>query len=157
MAVGVRHSLRRGILCWRLERGAYPTGGAGGDSVCDREGGPSPEQYKPLELPATTRCPPELTLPRRMLHDLLAARARHGDYADCHERLHHVDAQTLCSCGRRKAPDHIFYCRKIPPRWRIRLGTRPSATMHRALGENFTEFTKVARDSAFFEKVCRRY
>jgi hypothetical protein len=117
----------------------------------------APDQYKPLELSAMTRCPPELALPRRLMHHLLAARSHHGDYADYHERFDHPDATVLCSCGRRKAPDHIFYCRKVPPRWRIRLGMSPRAAVHRAIGKNFTELTRIARDSAFFEKVCRRY
>lgn len=59
----------------------------------------APEQYKPLGLVATTRCPPELALPRHMLHHLLAARSQHADYADCHERLDHVDAKVLCLCS----------------------------------------------------------
>ena len=90
----------------------------------------APDQYKPLELSATSRCPPELILPRRMLHHLLAARTRHGDYADYHESLEHADAEILCSCGRRKAPDHIFYCRKIPPRF----ATAPDQTGNKTFG-----------------------
>ncbi|KAJ6437109.1 reverse transcriptase [Purpureocillium lavendulum] len=39
----------------------------------------APDQYKPLHLKPTTGCPPELELPRSMLHHLLAARSRHGD------------------------------------------------------------------------------
>ncbi|PZR61209.1 MAG: hypothetical protein DI537_52575, partial [Stutzerimonas stutzeri] len=74
----------------------------------------APESYKTLNLEATTSCPPELALPRATLHTLLAARSRHGDFADYHERFNHDDARLDCSCGRRKAPEHPFYCRKVP-------------------------------------------
>ncbi|PWI64394.1 hypothetical protein PCL_10507 [Purpureocillium lilacinum] len=49
----------------------------------------APESYKTLNLEATTCCPPELALPRATLHSLLAARSRHGDFADYHERFNH--------------------------------------------------------------------
>ncbi|KAM4058241.1 endonuclease-reverse transcriptase domain-containing protein [Hirsutella rhossiliensis] len=53
----------------------------------------APEQYKPLHLKPTTGCPLELKLPRPLLHHLLAARTRHGDFADYHERFNHDDAR----------------------------------------------------------------
>ncbi|XP_044722137.1 RNase H domain-containing protein [Hirsutella rhossiliensis] len=81
----------------------------------------APQQYRVLDLDATTGCPPELTIPRPLLHHLLAARTHHGDFADYHERLNHDDARLTCSCGRRKEPKHLFYCRKIAPRHRMRL------------------------------------
>jgi ribonuclease HI len=81
----------------------------------------APEQYKRLNLKVTTGCPPELSLPRAALHHLLAARSLHGDFAAYHERFDHSDARLVCSCNRRKAPDHIFYCRKVPPRHQMRL------------------------------------
>ncbi|XP_044723886.1 RNase H domain-containing protein [Hirsutella rhossiliensis] len=62
----------------------------------------APQQYRVLDLDATTGCPPELTIPRPLLHHLLAARTHHGDFADYHERLNHDDARLTCSCGRRK-------------------------------------------------------
>jgi ribonuclease HI len=117
----------------------------------------APEQYRALKLPATMRCPSELNLPRGTLHHLLAARSQHGDFAEYHERFEHADAQLLCSCGRRKTPSHIFYCRKVPPRCRMRLAPSPTAAVNRAIGKNFNQFIKVARGSAFFEKVCLRY
>ncbi|RKK71137.1 hypothetical protein BFJ71_g17613, partial [Fusarium oxysporum] len=52
-----------------------------------------PEQYKRLNLKATIRCPPELSLPRAALHHLLAARSLHGDFAVYHERFNHDDAR----------------------------------------------------------------
>ncbi|PWI72076.1 hypothetical protein PCL_10699 [Purpureocillium lilacinum] len=97
----------------------------------------APDQYKPLHLKPTTSCPPELELPRPLLHHLLAARSRHGDFADYHERFNHDDARLSCSCGRRKEPSHLFYCRKILPRHRMRLAPSPTAAVNRAIGRDF--------------------
>ncbi|KJZ77303.1 hypothetical protein HIM_03027 [Hirsutella minnesotensis 3608] len=81
----------------------------------------APDKYQSLTLKFPSGCPPELGLPRTMLHHLLAARTHHGDFADYHERFQHEDACLTCSCSRRKAPTHLFYCRKIRPRCRMRL------------------------------------
>jgi hypothetical protein len=116
----------------------------------------APEQYKRLNLKATTGCPPELSLPRAALHHLLAARSLHGDFAAYHERFDHDDARLVCSCGRRKALDHIFYCRKVLPRYRTRLGPSPNVAVNMAIGEDFAKFVKLAKISAFFEKICPR-
>ncbi|KAL9563791.1 hypothetical protein ACKAV7_012033 [Fusarium commune] len=116
-----------------------------------------PEQYKRLNLKATIRCPPELSLPRAALHHLLAARSLHGDFAAYHERFNHNDARVTCSCGRRKAPDHVFYCRKVPRRCRIRLVPSPTAAVNLAIGRNFDKYIKLTKSSAFFERICTRY
>ncbi|KAF6515167.1 hypothetical protein HZS61_005073 [Fusarium oxysporum f. sp. conglutinans] len=117
----------------------------------------APEQDKRLNLKATTGCPPELSLPRAALHHLLAARSLHGDFAAYHERFDHVDARLVCSCGRRKAPDHIFYCRKVPPRHRMRLAPSLNAAVNLAIGKDFTKFIDLSKDSAFFGKTCPRH
>ncbi|KAI8401625.1 hypothetical protein FOFC_18494 [Fusarium oxysporum] len=102
-------------------------------------------------------CPPELSLPRAALHHLLAARSLHGDFAAYHERFDHSDARLVCSCNRRKAPDHIFYCRKVPPRHRMRLAPSPNAAVNLAIGKDFTKYIDLSKDSAFFGKICPRY
>ncbi|PNP73408.1 hypothetical protein FNYG_13235 [Fusarium nygamai] len=117
----------------------------------------APEQYKRLNLKATTGCPPELSLPRAALHHLLAARSLHGDFAAYHERFDHNDARLVCSCNRRKASDHIFYCRKVPPRHRIGLAPSPNAAVNLAIGRDFTKFVDLSKNSAFFGKICPRY
>jgi ribonuclease HI len=117
----------------------------------------APKQYKRLNLKATTGCPPELSLPRAALHHLLAARSLHGDFAAYHERFDHIDARLVCSCNRRKAPDHIFYCRKVPPRHRMRLAPSPNAAVNLAIGKDFTKYIDLSKDSAFFGKICPRY
>ncbi|KAM5527799.1 reverse transcriptase domain protein [Fusarium oxysporum f. sp. phaseoli] len=117
----------------------------------------APEQYKRINLKATTGCPPELTLPRAALHHLLAARSLHGDFAAYHERFDHSDAHLVCSCNRRKAPDHIFYCRKVPPRHRKRLTPLPNAAVTLAIGNDFTKFAELSKATAFFQKICPHY
>ncbi|KAM5344599.1 hypothetical protein ACJ41O_013134 [Fusarium nematophilum] len=116
-----------------------------------------PEQYKRLNLKATSSCPPELSLSRPALHHLLAARSFHGDFAAYHERFNHRNARLDCSCSRRKAPDHIFYCRKVPPRHRMRLTPSPTEAINLAVGEEFDKFVKLSKTSAFFERTCPRH
>ncbi|KJZ69554.1 hypothetical protein HIM_11047 [Hirsutella minnesotensis 3608] len=117
----------------------------------------APEQYRNLDLTATTGCPPELTLSWPLLHHLLAARTRHGDFADYHERFDHHDALLTCSCGRRKDPTHIFYCRKVAPRHRVRLTPSPSMAISRAIGKDFDKFVQLAKASSFFAEICLRH
>ncbi|KID59265.1 reverse transcriptase, partial [Metarhizium hybridum] len=117
----------------------------------------APDKYKTLNLLFPHRCPQELSLPRTTLHHLLAARTHHGDFADYRERFHHDDAQLTCSCGRRKASTHLFYCRKIQPRHRMRLAPSPTAVINQAIGKDFDKFVKLAKASSFFEKICLRH
>ncbi len=117
----------------------------------------APDRYKALNLDCTANCPKELLLPRPKLHHLLAARTHHGDFADYHERLNHSNVRLTCSCGRRKEPHHLFYCRKVPSRHRMRLGPSPTAIIHRAVGRDFDLFVKMAEASAFFERICLRF
>ena len=53
-----------------------------------------------------------LTLERHATGRILAARSHHGDFADYHIRFNHTDATLECSCGKRKSPLHLFFCRK---------------------------------------------
>ncbi|KID59415.1 reverse transcriptase, partial [Metarhizium hybridum] len=114
----------------------------------------APDKYQSLALKFPSSCPPELALSRTMLHHLLAARTHHGDFADYHERFQHNDACVTCSCGRRKAPTHLFYCRKIQPRCRMRLAPSPTVAINQALGRDFDKFVKLVKASSFFEKIC---
>lgn len=109
----------------------------------------APDRYKALDLDCLTRCPKEFSLPRPTLHHLLAARTHHGDFADYHERFNHDDARMNCSCGRRKAPHHLFHCRKVSSRHRMRLAPSPTAIIHRAIGRDFDKFVKNGRGKCF--------
>ena len=101
----------------------------------------TPSTYQALGLEATTDCPKELRIPRPALHHILAARSRHGDFAEYHERFNHEDARTHCSCNRRKSASHIFYCRKVAQRHRMRLTPSPAAAINRAIGPRVTFLT----------------
>ena len=115
------------------------------------------DKYRPLGLECSTKCPPELALSRTTLHHLLAARSHHGDFTAYHLRFNHKDARLNCSCGRQKAPDHLFYCRKISPRHRLRLTPSPAAAIRRVIGREYIKFVKIAEASAFFDRICHRY
>ncbi|KAJ4176432.1 hypothetical protein NW755_14951 [Fusarium falciforme] len=117
----------------------------------------TPEAYKPLRLKALLKCPKELQVPRGALHHLLAARSAHGDFAGYHERFQHEDARLNCSCGRRKSPDHLFYCRKIIPSKRPRLAPAPRKAIERIIGRDFEDYIKFTKATAFFTVVCPRY
>jgi ribonuclease HI len=115
-----------------------------------------PESYAPLQLKAKLSCPAELRVERPLLQRLLAARSGHGDFAEYHERFNHDEANLHCSCGRRKEPNHLFYCRKVTARLRPRLAPAPAAAIHRAIGADFDVFIKLARETRFFTAVCPR-
>ncbi|KJZ69972.1 hypothetical protein HIM_10643 [Hirsutella minnesotensis 3608] len=115
------------------------------------------ETYRGLKL-KTTKCPKELAeVTRERLHHLLAARSRHGDFAQYHERLNHPDAHLTCSCGRRKVPDHIFYCRKIDPVRRVKLSPSAGQVTNSAIGPKYETFLKLVEKTSFFQKICPRY
>ncbi|KAF5498150.1 Gag-Pol polyprotein [Colletotrichum aenigma] len=126
-------------------------------------------RYTQLGLKATLGCPPELALPRAILHHLLAARSGHGDFEQYHQRFNHTEALLTCSCGEAKEVDHLVYCRKTlvrRQRWptlhpysrREPLG--PMGSLERYFkgliidSEGFQAFISV---TDFFQKICPRY
>ncbi|POS86227.1 hypothetical protein EPUL_000399 [Erysiphe pulchra] len=68
-------------------------------------------RYQDLDLKMRRRKPPELALPRWLLHHLLAATG-HGDFAAYHRRLNHAHANLECVCGWETTPTHFFRCRQ---------------------------------------------
>ncbi|KJZ68004.1 hypothetical protein HIM_12605 [Hirsutella minnesotensis 3608] len=116
-----------------------------------------PDSYRAIKLKTTTKCPKELVgVPRERLHHLLAARSGHGDFAPYNERFDHPDALLKCSCGRRKAPDHIFYCRKIDTVHRLKLSPSAGQAINSAIGPKYETFLKLVEETDFFQKVCPR-
>ena len=113
------------------------------------------ESYHGLQLTAELKKLLELTLQRRQLVYLLAARTPHGDFADYHERFNHEDAVIYCPCRRRKSPTHIFYCKKIPSSLRPRLTPEPEAAIRRYLGRSFQTYVKLA--DFCYSKFNKRY
>jgi hypothetical protein len=101
--------------------------------------------------------PRELKVPRTFLARLLAARTGHGDYADYHERFGHDDAEIICTCERRKHPVHIFYCRKVWPTVRPRLGPVLGETFMKTMGpKHFKDYVKLVDNPDFFGSICSR-
>jgi ribonuclease HI len=69
-------------------------------------------RYRKWALPYEVKPLKELDLPRSILHRLLAIRTGHGDFDWYHTKFKHNDAVLDCSCGKKKTPDHLVYCRK---------------------------------------------
>ncbi|KAI1000484.1 hypothetical protein K3495_g7710 [Podosphaera aphanis] len=88
----------------------------------------APTRYKDLGINLNAKISPELaSLDRRTIGLLIAARTRHGDFADYHRRFHHEDALLECTCREEKTLDHFFFCQL--GRLRARLdGPRHPAT-----------------------------
>lgn len=116
----------------------------------------APAQYRELQIEARSRLPKELSLPRRDLGRLLAARSGHGDFAEYHRRFNHPDALLECSCGSEKERFHFFSCRLS------RRPTTPGLTGRAAIrwllgtDRGATRFVKWCRDTQFYERTCPR-
>lgn len=92
---------------------------------------------------------------RATLHRLLAARSGHGDFASYHERFGHTDSNNHCSCGERKTPQHVFFCRRLRGH-RLLPRHAPRAVYIQYLGEESEEWASFVEDSGFFTSICPR-
>lgn len=59
-----------------------------------------------------SRIPPELALSRKILHELLAVRPGHREFAAYHRHFHHEDANLHCVRGQEKSPTHFVRCHR---------------------------------------------
>ena len=76
-----------------------------------------PHNYARLGIGPRIGAGPELSLTRRTLGRLVAARTQHGDFVSYRERLGSwLTGPPQCSCGQDKAPDHFFRC---PVAWDV--------------------------------------
>jgi hypothetical protein len=116
-----------------------------------------PTTYEPLDLPIKLGPPDELTLERRLLQQLLAARTHHSDFAAYHKRFSHANSTNTCSCRRKKAPHHIFYCHKIKPAQRLGLATPFLGSIYQVIGRNYKQFIKHLKATKFFTDTCPRH
>lgn len=71
-----------------------------------------PARYRDLDLQMRRRKPPELPLPRELLHELLVARSELRNFATYHHRIRHKDTITHCVCGLETSPTHFMRCRR---------------------------------------------
>ena len=92
---------------------------------------------------------------RATLHRLLAARSGHGDFAVYHERFGHTDSNNHCSCGERKTPQHIFFCRRLRGH-RLLPRNAPRVAYTQFLGEESRKWARFVEDSKFFTNICPR-
>lgn len=119
-------------------------------------------EYRSWELPYEVKPLPELHLSRRALHQLVAIRTGHGDFAAYHRRYHHEEARLTCSCGRIKTTGHIVFCRKTQSRferWPQRPPLPPgNAKEGRAylslLMRSPKDFKKLLDVTGFYSTIC---
>lgn len=107
-----------------------------------------PARYRNLDLLMRRRKPPELALPRRLLHRLIAARTGHGDFAPYHRRFKHANANMYCACGLETSPTHFIRCRLYASQVRkLRKGLTMNIFISQLLGprclESFKEFVRI--------------
>lgn len=72
-----------------------------------------PSYYKQWRVDASPK-PPELQLPRLILHRLLAERSGHSDFMEYHKRFGH-NTRPTCKCGEPRIQGHFVECRMVQP------------------------------------------
>ncbi|RAL61328.1 hypothetical protein DID88_009464 [Monilinia fructigena] len=70
--------------------------------------------YRRWKLGYSVTEPPELRLPRTVLHRLLATRTAHGDFAQYHRRFGHTEAELTCLCAVREGSRPPRILRDLP-------------------------------------------
>jgi ribonuclease HI len=120
----------------------------------------APQAYQDLGITTFSTRPEELKLPRRILGRILAARSKHGDFAEYHERFNHQDAHLFCRCGTRKSPIHFFFCRIAKRKVAQPPGPPgpPSEIIPFLLGtpKGAIKLAAWFSESRFFEDICPR-
>ena len=119
-------------------------------------------RYRDWDPDYNVKEPPALALSRPILHRYLAIRTGHGDFAWYHKRQGHDNANLYCSCGRKKTPNHLVWCRKLkrtfkmwpdPPRAYPR--TRNERLDYlRSLLEKPSKFQVYLEVTGFYDKIC---
>lgn len=120
--------------------------------------------YKGWQTTYAVRNLQELSLPRHVLHRFLALRTSHGDFEWYHTKFRHPDAKLVCSCGKKKTPDHIVHCRKTKRRfyrWPLRPDLPPRSRAEglsylRTLLTDPKSFLKFLEITEFYSKICTR-
>ena len=110
------------------------------------------------------KAPEELSLPRAVLSRFLALRTSHGDFAWYHRKFNHEDANTKCSCGMDKTPDHIVHCRKTTSlfmQWPNRpyqppTGRKEGLDYISNLLQRPRDFEAFLNLTEYYDKICTR-
>lgn len=119
-------------------------------------------RYRDWDPDYNVKEPPALALSRPILHRYLAIRTGRRDFAWYHKRQGHDNANLHCSCGRKKTPNHLVWCRKVkrtfrmwpdPPRAYPR--TRKERLDYlRSLLEKPSKFQAYLQVTGFYDKIC---
>lgn len=117
--------------------------------------GVCPSRYRDLDLQMRRKKPPELSLPRQLLHHLIAARSGHGDFAAYHRRFKHSDANLEYDCGLETSPFHSIRCRIYATTTRkLRNGSILEDFTRLLLGHNCSKkFKEFARATGCFSDL----
>ena len=66
-----------------------------------------------------------------------------------------TDSNNHCSCGERKTPQHIFFCRRLRGH-RLLPRNAPRVAYTQFLGEESRKWARFVEDSKFFTNICPR-
>jgi ribonuclease HI len=116
----------------------------------------APISYQTIPISTALLPPKELSLPRKALGHLIAARSGHGDFSAYHERFNHAVFEPNCLCGRLKTPVHFFFCRIARRRSTNPLSSRyPFHDISELLGtpEGAYKLTQWWKETSFFEEL----
>ena len=120
--------------------------------------------YKNWALTYQVTTPPELELPRSILHILLAIRSSHGDFEWYHTKFKHTNAKLTCSCGHRKGPIHLVRCRKTAKNYRkwpqkprfAPTNSTEAVNYLSSLMASPTDFEALLETTGFYTRICTR-
>ena len=120
--------------------------------------------YKNWALTYQVTTPPELELPRSILHRLLAIRSSHGDFEWYHTKFKHTNAKLTCSCGHRKGPIHLVRCRKTAKNYRkwpqkprfAPTNSTEAINYLSSLMASPTDFEALLETTGFYTRICTR-
>ncbi|KAI1007899.1 hypothetical protein K3495_g330 [Podosphaera aphanis] len=111
-----------------------------------------PPWYRELDLLMRRRKPPELSLSRRLLLELIVASTGHGDFAAHHRRFNNPKARMECLCGEETNPTQfINYQRHAHILRRLRGAMTSQKFVKKLLGPNcHKSFTTFALETGYF-------
>lgn len=114
-----------------------------------------PARYRNLDLQMRPRKQPELALPRRQLHKLIAANTGHGDFAAHNRHFNHRDADLKCIRGQKTSPTHFIRCHQYATLVRrLRKGGTIEEFIGQLLGPKYLDkFLKFTQNTGYFNNM----
>ncbi|KAI1004436.1 hypothetical protein K3495_g3776 [Podosphaera aphanis] len=119
----------------------------------------APSTYCELGMPFPKKPPEELRLPRRNLGYLIQCRTGHGDFRAYHDRFHHKDALTTCSCGGNKSSIHLAFCPLVRENMAAAGYRRSFGSLDFLLGtaHGAKRFSLILEKTGFLSDICPVY